>query len=82
MAPEELTDPGGALYYYHHNDTPGITWLRRIQEHFRACIWLNPLPAGQWNRTTIHLVRQMFPMYELTLDGLERGIKQLARKAA
>jgi uncharacterized protein with von Willebrand factor type A (vWA) domain len=80
MAPEELLDPGGALYYYHHNDTPGITWLRRIQEHFRAGIWLNPLPAGQWNRTTINLVRQVLPMYELTLDGLERGIKQLVRK--
>ena len=82
MAPEELIDPGGALYYSHHNDTPGMTWLRRIQEHFRACIWLNPLPTGQWNRTTIHLVRQVFPMYELTLDGLERGIKQLVRKVA
>jgi uncharacterized protein len=81
MAPEELIDPGGALYYYHHNDTPGITWLRRIQEHFRACIWLNPLPEGQWNRTTINLVRQVFPMYELTLDGLEKGMKQLVRKA-
>jgi uncharacterized protein with von Willebrand factor type A (vWA) domain len=80
MAPEELLDPGGALYYYHHNDTSGRTWLRRIQEHFRACIWLNPMPEGQWNRTTINLVRQVFPMYELTLDGLERGIKQLVRK--
>jgi uncharacterized protein len=80
MAPEELMDTGGALYYYHHNDTPGITWLRRIQEHFRAGIWLNPLPEGQWNRTTINLVRQVFPMYELTLDGLERSIQQLVRK--
>jgi hypothetical protein len=82
MAPEELLDPGGALYYYHHNDTPGMAWLRRIQEHFRACIWLNPLPEGQWNRTTINLVRQVFPMYELTLDGLEKGIQQLVRKVA
>jgi uncharacterized protein with von Willebrand factor type A (vWA) domain len=82
MAPEELSNSGGALYYYHHNDTPGLTWLRRIQEHFRACIWLNPLPEGQWNRTTINLVRQVFPMYELTLDGLEKGIKQLVRKVA
>jgi hypothetical protein len=82
MAPEELLDPGGALYYYHYNDTPGITWLRRIQEHFRACVWLNPLPEGQWHRTTITLVRQVFPMYELTLDGLERGIKQLVRQVA
>lgn len=80
MAPEELLDPGGALYYYHHNDTPGIAWLRRIQEHFRGCIWLNPLPEGQWNRTTIHLVRQIFPMYALTLEGLENGIRQLGRR--
>jgi uncharacterized protein with von Willebrand factor type A (vWA) domain len=80
MAPEELLDPGGALYYYHRNSTPGLAWLRRVQEHFRACIWLNPLPEAQWNRTTIHLVRQVFPMYELTLDGLERGIQHLVRK--
>jgi hypothetical protein len=79
MAPEELLNPGGALYYYHHNDTPGLTWLRRIQEHFCACIWLNPMPEGQWNRTTIQLVRQVFPMYELTLDGLEHGMKHLGR---
>ncbi|MBM3224328.1 MAG: VWA domain-containing protein [Candidatus Tectomicrobia bacterium] len=80
MAPEELVNTGGALYYYHHNETPGLTWLRRIQEHFRSCIWLNPLPEWQWNRTTIHLVRQVFPMYALTLDGLDQGIKQLVRR--
>ncbi|MGE3538972.1 MAG: VWA domain-containing protein [Candidatus Tectimicrobiota bacterium] len=79
MAPEELLDPNGALYYYHNNDTPGIAWLRRVQEHFRACVWFNPLPEGQWQRTTIKLVRQIFPMYELTLDGLERGLTQLGR---
>lgn len=82
MAPEELLETGGALYYYHHNDTPGIAWLRRIQEHFRAGIWLNPLPEGQWNRTTIQLVRRVFPMYTLTIEGLEQGIKQLVRKMA
>jgi uncharacterized protein with von Willebrand factor type A (vWA) domain len=43
MAPEELLDPGGAVYYYHHNDTPGIERLRRVQAHFRACIWFNPI---------------------------------------
>lgn len=80
MAPEELLHPGGALYYYHHNDTPGLTWLRRIQEHFRACIWLNPMSEVQWNRTTVHLVRQVFPMFALTLDGLEHGIRHLVRK--
>jgi uncharacterized protein with von Willebrand factor type A (vWA) domain len=82
MAPEELIDPGGAIYYYHHNSTPGIEWLRRIQAHFKSCIWLNPIPARNWNRPSIELVRQVFPMYELTLDGLDQGTKHLIRKVA
>lgn len=80
MAPEELLDPGGALYYYHHNSTPGIEWLRRIQAHFKACMWLNPIPERHWNRSSIALVCQVFPMYELTLDGLDRGTQHLIRK--
>jgi uncharacterized protein with von Willebrand factor type A (vWA) domain len=82
MAPEELLDPGGAIYYYHNNDTPGIEWLRRIQAHFHACAWLNPMPERHWDRPSIALIRQIFPMYELTLEGLDRSVKQLIRKAA
>lgn len=81
MAPEELLVPGGAIYYYHHNDTPGIEWLRRIQGHFQTCIWLNPLQERYWGRPSIECIRKIFPMYELTLEGLERGINQLIRKA-
>jgi uncharacterized protein with von Willebrand factor type A (vWA) domain len=80
MAPEELLDPGGAIYYYHNNDTPGIEWLRRVQAHFQACIWFNPMPERHWERPSIALIRQVFPMYELTLEGLEHGVKHLVRK--
>ena len=80
MAPEELLDSGGAIYYYHNNSTPGLEWLRRVQEHFKACIWLNPIPARNWNRPSIELVRKVFPMYELTLDGLDQGTRHLVRK--
>ena len=80
MAPEELTEPGGAIYYYHNNSTPGIEWLRRIDAHFTSCIWLNPIPSRNWNRPSIELVRKVFPMYELTLDGLDQGTKHLVRK--
>ena len=81
MAPEELLVPGGAIYYYHHNDTPGIEWLRRIQGHFHTCIWLNPMSEKYWDRPSIACIRKIFPMYELTLEGLERGINQLIRRA-
>jgi uncharacterized protein with von Willebrand factor type A (vWA) domain len=82
MAPEELLDAGAALYYYHHNPTPGIEWLRRIQAHFKACVWFNPISQRHWNRPSIELVRHVFPMYELTLEGLELGTKYLVRKRA
>jgi uncharacterized protein with von Willebrand factor type A (vWA) domain len=52
MAPEELIDPVAPCIITTTMTRPGLTWLRRIQEHFRAGIWLNPLPEGQWNRTT------------------------------
>ena len=81
MAPEELLDPGGAIYYYHNNDTPGIEWLRRIQAHFRACIWLNPMSEQHWDRPSIVLIRKVLPMYELTLEGLDGGVKHLLQRA-
>jgi uncharacterized protein with von Willebrand factor type A (vWA) domain len=82
MAPEELLEPGGAIYYYHNNDTPGIEWLRRIQAHFQACIWLNPMPEQHWDRPSMRLIRTVFAMYALTLEGLDRAVKHLVRKAA
>ena len=30
MAPSELLEKNGAIYYYQNNDTPGIEWLKRI----------------------------------------------------
>jgi uncharacterized protein with von Willebrand factor type A (vWA) domain len=82
MAPEELVEPGGAIYSYHNNATPGIEWLRCVQAHFQACIWLNPMPERHWDRPSIALIRTVFSMYELTLEGLDRAVRHLVRKAA
>ena len=77
MAPWELSAAGGAIYYYEQNRTPGIEWLRRVRNHFTHRIWLNPEPERYWNHPTIRAVGQMFPMYPLTLGGLESGVKKL-----
>ncbi|GIX49614.1 MAG: hypothetical protein KatS3mg131_3825 [Candidatus Tectimicrobiota bacterium] len=80
MAPEELLEPGGALYAFEPNATPGLAWLQRLRQHFHAAVWLNPMPAQAWHHPTIARIRQLFPMYELTLQGLEAGIKELVRR--
>lgn len=81
MAPSELTMPGGAIDYSYNNDEAGITWLRRIAEHFTHSVWLNPIPDSFWARTTgnytINVIGEIFPMFELTVEGLEEAIKKL-----
>lgn len=77
MNPYELTRPGGALDYYHHNNDTGLCWLQRFRERCPNSIWLNPEPQHIWNAPTTHLIRQVFPMFELTLDGLTEAIDVL-----
>lgn len=78
MAPSELVSRGGAIDYWYHNDIPGIEWLQRLADHFRYAVWLNPITRQRlWVHPTIKAVGRIFPMYELTLDGLEQAIKSL-----
>ena len=78
MAPSELTWVNGAVDYWYHNDTPGIVWLQRLRDTFRDVIWLNPLPPRRWDSVkSILMIRELFPMFELTLEGLDEGIRFL-----
>jgi uncharacterized protein with von Willebrand factor type A (vWA) domain len=77
MALSELNMVNGAIDYWEQNSTPGIIWLRRIADHFSHRIWLNPEPMRTWTHPTVTLIEKLFPMYELTLDGLDQGIKKL-----
>jgi len=87
MAPSELTRVGGVIEWGLYNDRPGLEWLRRLRSHFEYSVWLNPIPRDYWDWTdgawTIRAISQVFPMHELTVDGLERAILALrSRKAA
>lgn len=78
MAPSELSWVNGAVDYWYYNDTPGIVWLQRFKDAFKNIIWINPLPHRTWEYVqTIRTIRRIFPMFELTLDGLDEGVKYL-----
>jgi uncharacterized protein len=80
MSPYEIVQPGGSVE--HFNEEAGQVWLARITEHFRRSIWLNPVEDGRWNWTqSIGLIERLMGrrMFPLTLDGLDRGIRALAR---
>lgn len=78
MAPYELMYPNGAIYLEEKQSGPSIERLRLIAKTFRHCAWLNPMPVGEWYYSrTVETIRQVFPMFELTLDGLEKAVTHL-----
>jgi uncharacterized protein len=81
MAPYELTHAGGSIE--HHNDESGLSWLRRIKEHFPYTVWLNPTGEYYWKGTrSIEMIMEVFPesMFPMTMDGLSRAMKTLKGK--
>ncbi len=80
MATEELVERYGAIYYYERNETPGIERLRQISEHFTHAVWLNPEDPYYWHHPTVMMIQRLFPMFELTLEGLDRAVKRLMVK--
>lgn len=84
MAPSELYRKGGNSYIGLWNQELGIEWLKKFKRRYKRQIWLNPIREQEWEWTygayTIQAIREVFPMFELTLDGLEKGIKKLLIK--
>jgi uncharacterized protein with von Willebrand factor type A (vWA) domain len=77
MYPGELLDKYGAIDWYQRNETPGIVWLERLAAHFRHRAWINPMGRRFWGATSIRLIGKLFPMVELTVDGIEQLAKEL-----
>ncbi len=80
MSPYEIAMPGGSVE--HMNEEAGQIWMERMTSHFQRAVWLNPVPRNQWNYTQSTLMMGGLMggrMFELTLDGLERAIRELGR---
>ncbi|MCG9966504.1 VWA domain-containing protein [Pelotomaculum terephthalicicum JT] len=83
MAPGELTMANGAIDWESVNNESGLVWLERLVRHFKHAVWLNPIPAQGWDERmnyrahTINMVRELFPMFELSLSGLQQAVKRL-----
>lgn len=80
MGPWELMERYGAINYYERNETPGIVWLKRINEHFTHSAWLNPDSPRFWIHSTVRVIGRLFPMFPLTIDGLGQAVKRLVVK--
>jgi len=76
MAPWELVSTSG---WGEEEETEGLQWMMRLREHFPASVWLNPEHPTSWWQTTVDVLRKVFPMYPLTLEGLGDAVHTLTR---
>jgi uncharacterized protein with von Willebrand factor type A (vWA) domain len=81
MAPYELLATDGSIHIEERSGKPSIECLQFLCETFPHRVWLNPKPAETWDYTrTITMIRQLFPMFELTIDGLEEAVSHLMQR--
>ena len=81
MSPYEVVYPGGSIE--HWNEEPGSVWLGRLLRVYPHAIWLNPEPITRWDYTqSTTLIRDLMSerMFPLTLEGLDRAMKELRHK--
>jgi uncharacterized protein with von Willebrand factor type A (vWA) domain len=76
MAPWELMSVSG---WPGDDGLEGIGWMMRLREHFQSSVWLNPEPPSGWWQTTVDVLRRVYPMYPLTLEGLGEAVQTLIR---
>lgn len=78
MAPYELMAADGSIHITDRSRIPSIERLRFLASTFSHCAWLNPVTGNLWGYTpTIRMIKDIFPMFELTLDGLEKAVQHL-----
>lgn len=78
MATFELLARDGSIYVQERSAKPSIERLRFLADTFLNCVWMNPVPAKMWPHTpSISMIGDIFPMFEMTLDGLEQAVNHL-----
>lgn len=58
----------------------GFEWLELFRRKYPHAIWLNPSDRPSWGHNwtyTYDKIEGLFPMFPLTVDGLEDGMKKL-----
>jgi uncharacterized protein with von Willebrand factor type A (vWA) domain len=78
MAPYELFSQTGWSGSA-EDRAPGLEWLRRFRRRSPASVWLNPDSRKWWDHPTVSAIGQVFPMHELTVDGLREAVATLRK---
>ena len=79
MAPYELMERTNIQGYYDAQGMESLGWMMKLAEHFSSNVWLNPEPVAGWYAHTISVLRRVFPMFPLTVEGLGEAVAHLTK---
>lgn len=77
MAPYELMHTKGFIHLEKKRSRASVETLTFLRKTFRHSVWINPEQEKWWEAWTVDTIRQIFPMYELNLDGLDKAVSYL-----
>ena len=81
MSPYEVAMRGGSVE--HWNEEPGAVWLKRLVDVYPHLIWINPTEEKYWSFSqSTKMIQEIIGedrMFPMTLSGLEKAMKELAR---
>jgi uncharacterized protein with von Willebrand factor type A (vWA) domain len=80
MSPYEINYPGGSVE--HWNEEAGEVWMQRLTNVYHSAVWLNPIPEQHWAHSqSIQMMKGLMEdrMFPLTLEGLDRAMRELSR---
>ena len=78
MHPYELFEPFPVVK--EGEPESGLDCLRRFKDRYRHIVWLNPGDRPTWGEEwteTYDAIDRLFPMFPLSVGGLEEGMKKL-----
>ncbi len=61
----------------------GLDCLHRLRERYDHTIWLNPDGPPQWDgewEESYNAITKLFPMFPLTVEGIESGMRKLLNR--
>jgi uncharacterized protein with von Willebrand factor type A (vWA) domain len=78
MAPYELMATDGSIHVEEKSGQPSVEKLKFLASTYPYSVWLNPKMEWEWGYTrTIQWIREIFPMFELSISGLEKAVQFL-----
>ncbi len=81
MAPSELMNLGGAIEYWYYNRKPCKYYLEEFRKNFPSSVWINPENPKVWDKIwTTAIIWGIFPMFHLSVEGVEEAVKYLIKK--